>query len=133
VSWIGLPRVDRNKVALRFQRHTRAALGQCQEIELRIDGTSKRHPAVHSLESAGALTVETVHIDTDIDTVSTMRSARKVEFNVCGFQRRLTLAAVKAVTDFVERFSALRSPDRSKGDGPALLHSGGEPVVPPGR
>jgi hypothetical protein len=108
VFFLARPQTGSATVGLRFQRRTRNSMfDECNELEMAIDGQSKRYPWVRKRERSGSRIIEAVQVEIDIDTVRAMRAARAVDFRLCAVQRRLTLEAVKAADVFVTRFDAL--------------------------
>lgn len=105
IFWVGRPRTDPGKVTLRIQQLVRTPeLQTCRELELELDGHLQRHPVSYRKEGTSPVR-ESIELATTIDVVSVLASARRVELNLCGKRRKLSVAALDSARAFVDRFT----------------------------
>jgi hypothetical protein len=107
LMWLGSLAGDQGKLAFRLQRFVRQpALRDCGEVELVLDGDSRRLPLAYKVERASMAMQETVQAEIDVELLKTITSAKAVAFNACTLSRTLSEHARGVATKFLATYEA---------------------------
>lgn len=118
VSWRGQPQVASESVELRFQRYVkRGENGNCEQVELELDGERLGLPTKYSEATGGSIVLETFRASASIQLLRRIQKAKRVALRLCETEHRLSLPALEANRRFLVRFERL-APPRARSDKP---------------